>query len=74
MSGNVDNTPLETTCYCSRPGQGSSLLPSRCAQSSYLQLPQALHLGKGIGLNGADGVIPQVPAEHNRRQGEQKGC
>lgn len=33
-----------------------------CEQDNHLQLPQALHPGKGIGLDGADGVVPEVPA------------
>lgn len=74
MKCNADNTPLETTCYFSRPEQEGSLPPEWCVQSDYLQLPQALHLGKSICLNGAYGVIPKVPAEHNQRQCEQKGC
>lgn len=33
-----------------------------CEQDNHSQLLQAPHPGKGIGLDGADGVVPQVPA------------
>lgn len=37
--------------------------PARgCEQGHHSQLPQALHPGEGVGLDGADGIVPEVPA------------
>lgn len=38
---------------------------SGCEQGNHSQLPQAPHPGEGVGLDGADGIVPEVPAGTN---------